>query len=185
MRYNSLTSDHEDLNGVDDQDVVDVETGVRVVEGEETIEGQLGSKVVVLSAELLFTHTHSKLGLEVKNGTETEITTLSTLVVLRVLDAASTADGGHTSEDILVQVQTLLSLGHTTTGGHERRVEEIGVTVVQLSADPREDTRRERTERLFLSGSNITKDANVLREDVLASTDDGDGELRELLLAPL
>ena len=104
MRYNSLTSDHEDLNRVDDQDVVDVETGVRVVEGEETIEGQLGSKVVVLSAELLFTHTHSKLGLEVKNGTETEITTLSTLVVLGVLDPSTTSKRVHTGIDILIQV---------------------------------------------------------------------------------
>ena len=130
MRYNSLTSDHEDLNGVNDQDIVDVETSVRVVEREETIEGQLGSKVVVLSTELLFTHTHSKLGLEVKDGTETKITTLSALVVLDVLDASTTAHGRHTGENILVQVQTLLRLRDASTRAHERRVQKIGVTVV-------------------------------------------------------
>ena len=173
------------MDGVDNQDVVDVETGVTIVERQETVDGELRAEVVVLATEHLLTHTRSELGLEVQNRSETEITTLSALVVLGVLDAATAADGRHTGEDILVQMETLLRLRHTATRRHERRVEEIGVTVVQLSADPREDARRERTERLLLSGRDVTEDTDVLREDVLARADDGDRELGELLLAPL
>ena len=59
------------------------------------------------------------------------------------------------------------------------------MTIVQLSTNPSEDTRRERTERLLLSGGDVAEDTDVLREDVLARADDGNRELGELLLAPL
>jgi hypothetical protein len=47
---------HEELNREDDEDVVDVETGVTVVEGEETIHGELSTEVVVFTREHLFSH---------------------------------------------------------------------------------------------------------------------------------
>ncbi len=42
-REEVLTGDHERLDGVDNQDVVDVETGVTIVEREEAIDGELGA----------------------------------------------------------------------------------------------------------------------------------------------
>lgn len=136
-------------------DVVDVETRVTVVESQEPVERQLGSEVVVFSRQHLFTHTGTDLCLEIENGSETEISTFTTLVVLGVLDSSTSAEGHHTSKDILVQVQTLLSLGHTASGVHVDGVQEIGlnvlagppsdcgderahVTVMKLSADVRQ-----------------------------------------------
>jgi hypothetical protein len=70
---------HEELNGEDDEDVVDVETRVTVVEGEEAVHRELGAEVVVLAGEHLLTHTGRDLGREIEDSTETEITTLSAL----------------------------------------------------------------------------------------------------------
>ena len=156
------TCHHEDLDRVDDEDVVHVEARVRVVEREEAVDGQLCSKVVVLARELLFTHTGADLRLEVQDGAKSKITSLAALVVLRVLDASTAAERVHTGEDILVEMQALLRLGHTAARRHERRVQEIGVTVVQLAADPRERPGGQRTERLFLSSRQVTKDTDVL-----------------------
>ena len=66
-----------------------METGVAIVEREEPVDGELRAEVVVLATEHLLTHTGTELGLEVEDGAETEITTLSTLIVLRVLDAST------------------------------------------------------------------------------------------------
>ena len=156
-----------------------------VVEREETVDGELHAEVVVLATEHLLTHTRPKLGLEVQNRPQTAITALSAPVVLPVLDTPATGDGGHTSEDILVRVETLLRLPHDAARRHERHIQEIRVTVVQLPADPREHARHEHTERLLLAGGDVSEDTDVLGEDVLARADDGDRELGELLLAPL
>ena len=90
----------------------------------------------------------------------------------------------HTSEDILVQVEPLLSRRHTIACGQERRVQEIGVAVVQLSTNPSQDTKREHIKRRFLSGSNVAENSGVPRKDVLAGTDDGDRMITELLVVP-
>lgn len=56
-----------------------MESRVTVVEGEESIHGELSSEVVVLSREHLLSHSGSDLGLEVENRSESEISSLSTL----------------------------------------------------------------------------------------------------------
>ena len=99
-----LTRRDEDLDRQDDKHVVDVETGVAVVERQEAIDGQLRAEVVVLATEHLLTHTGADLGLEVQDGAKTEVASLSTLVVLRVLDAPTASEGIHTGVDIFVQV---------------------------------------------------------------------------------
>lgn len=71
--------EHEELNRGEDENVVDVESGVAVVEGKETIHGELGTEVVVLSREHLFSHSRSNLGLEIENRSESEITTFTAL----------------------------------------------------------------------------------------------------------
>ena len=164
---------HEELDREHNEHVVQVETGMGVVEGQETIEGELSSEVVVLAREHLFTHTSSDLGGEVENGAETQITTLAALVVLAVLDTATTQQSVHTSVNIFVEMQTLLSLGDTTTGGHEDTVEEIGMTVMELATNLGQGSGEEGTECLFLTGGDITKNTNVLRENVLAGTKNG------------
>ncbi len=81
-----------------------------VVEREEAVGRELGTKIVVLSGKHLLTHSVSKLGGEVENGTETQVTSLTTLVVLDVLDATPTTESSHTGIDIFVQVETLCAL---------------------------------------------------------------------------
>ena len=85
-----------------DHDIVDVETRVTIVERQETIHGQLRTKVVVFTRQNLLAHTVTQLGNKVENGTKTKVTTLTTLVVLRVLDTTATLEHHHTSIDILV-----------------------------------------------------------------------------------
>ena len=155
-------NDHEHLNREDNQDVVDVESRMTVVECKEPIDRQLRSQVVVLSTEHLLSHTSSNLGLEIENGTETQITTFTTLVVFRMLDPSASSKCVHTGVNILVQVQTLLSLGDTASSVHVDGVQEIRVTIVQLSTNPRERTSSQGSESLFLSGGNVSKDTNVL-----------------------
>jgi hypothetical protein len=92
-----------------------------------------------------------------------------------VLDATTTEESSHTGVNILVQVETLLSLGHTTTSAHEDTVEEIGVTIMELTTDLSQSTSEESTECLFLSGSDVTEDTDVLRENVFTGTENGDG----------
>ena len=82
-------------------------------------------------------------------------------------------------------MQSLLSFRHAPTGVHERRVEEVGMSVVQLAADPRQRAGREGPKRLLFTSGNIAEDTDVLREDVLACADDGDRRGLELLLTPL
>lgn len=167
-------AEHEELYGHHDESVVDVETRVSIVEGQEAVQRKLSAEVVVLTGKHLLTHTSTNLGGEVENRTEAKITTLTALVVLAVLYATTTEQSVHTSVDILVQVQTLLSLGNTTTSSHEDTVEEIRVTIMELATNLCQSTSEEGTECLFLSGSHVTKDTNVLGEDVLASTENGD-----------
>lgn len=135
----------------------------------------MGAEVVVLATEQLFTHTGSNLGLEVENGAEAEVTTLAALVILAVLDPSASTERIHTCVDIFVQMQSLLCLRHPSSSCHEQSVQEIRVTVVQLGAQPRPSTSREGTEGLLLASRDVSQDTNVLREDVLASTDNGDG----------
>ena len=106
-----------------------------VVERQEAIDGQLRAEVVVLATEHLLTHTGADLRLEVQDGTETEITSLAALVVLRVLDTTTATKCVHTGVDILVQVEALLRLRDTATRRHVQSIEEIGVTVVELPAN--------------------------------------------------
>ena len=72
-------------------------------------------------------------------------------------------------------MEALLRLGHAAASVHEDGVEEVGVAVVQLAADRGERAREEGAERLLLASGDVTEDADVLREDVLAGADDGDG----------
>jgi hypothetical protein len=51
------------------------------------------------------------------------------LVVFRVLDSSTSTESHHTGEDIFVKVETLLSLGYTTSSVHVDSVEEIGLIV--------------------------------------------------------
>src|SRR5579859_7071885 len=71
-------------------------------------------------------------------------------------------------------MQSFLSLRDTASRRHENTVEEIRVTVMQFTADLRQCTSEQCTERLFLSGSNVTEDTNVLRENVLSRTKNSD-----------
>lgn len=118
--------EYKQSNREDDENVVDVETGVAVIEGQESIHRQLSTKVVVFTRQHLFSHTGTDLGLEIENCAETQITTLykasdmrrgsgraahlSALVVFCVLDTTATSESIHTSVNVLVQMQTLLGL---------------------------------------------------------------------------
>ena len=87
--------------------------------------------------------------------------TRADLVVLGVLDPSSSSERVHTGVDVLVQVESLLGLGHSSSSVHEDGVEEVRVTVVELSSDPRQRSRRQRSERLLLSGGNVSEHSNV------------------------
>ena len=43
----ALTSDHEDLDGINNKDIVNMETRMSVIEREESVDGQLCAKVIV------------------------------------------------------------------------------------------------------------------------------------------
>src|SRR5579862_2005921 len=76
-------------------------------------------------------------------------------------------------------MQTLLSLGNTTSCCHKDTIEEIRMTVMEFTADLSQGTSEKSTESLFLTGSDVTQNTDVLRENVFASTEDSDwGELR-------
>ena len=60
-----LTRQNEHLDREDDHHVVDLESRMTVVEREEPIDGELGTEVVVLSTEHLFTHTSTNFCLEI------------------------------------------------------------------------------------------------------------------------
>ena len=165
--------EHETLHRQDDEDVVNVEAGVRVVEGQESIERKLRAEIVVFARQELLSHTSTDLCGEVQNGSKPHITSLTTLVVLAVLDTTSTYKRVHAGVNILVQMKSLLSLGNTTTGRHEDTVQEIRMSVMQFTADLGQSTSKKSSECLFLSGSNITKDTDVLRENVFTSSQDG------------
>jgi hypothetical protein len=131
-----LTRDHEPLNRVDDEDIVDVEARMSVVERQEPVERELRAEVVVLAAEHLLAHSHSDLRLEVEDSPKTEITALATLVVFDVLDATAAPECRHTRVDILVHVQALLRLGDAPARAHEDPVEQIRMAVMQLATNP-------------------------------------------------
>jgi hypothetical protein len=73
------------------------------------------------------------------------------------------------------------TLGDTSASVPVQSIQEIKMSIGQLAPNPCEQTGRQCTERLFLSGSQITKNTNVLREDVLTSTDNGDRRVLKLL----
>lgn len=92
-----------------------------------------------------------------------------------MLDASTTEQSIHTGVNIFVEMETLLSLRDTTASSHENTVQEIRMSVMELATDLSEGSGEESTERLFLSGSDVTQDTNVLGENVFTSTQDGDG----------
>lgn len=102
-----------------------------------------------------------------------------------MLDPSASSECVHTGVDIFVQVQTLLCLGDTTSSVHVNGIQEIRMTVMQLSADPRERTGSQGTKCLFLSSGDVSKNTDVLRKDVLPSSQDGDGRFREGGTTPL
>lgn len=108
----------------DDQDVVDVKARMSIIESlssnqtrssqsfdthQEAIHRQLSSEVVVFTRQHLFAHAGTNFRLEIENGAKTKISTFAALIVLCVLDASTSTECVHTSVDILVQMQTLLS----------------------------------------------------------------------------
>jgi hypothetical protein len=109
--------------------IVDVETRVTIVESQESINRQLGTKVVVFSRKHLLSHTGSDFSLEIQDRTKSEISAFTTLVVFRVLDPSTSTESHHTGENIFVKVETLLSLGYTTSSVHVDSVKEIGLNV--------------------------------------------------------
>ena len=106
----TVTLHNEDLHRQNDQNVVDVETGLSIIERQEPVNRKLRTQITVLLTEHLFTHTHPDLCLEVQNCAKAKITAFTALIVLRVLDATAASEHVHTREDIFVQVQTLLHL---------------------------------------------------------------------------
>jgi len=78
-----------------------------------------------------------------------------------VLDSTSSSERVHSGVDILVEMETLLSFGDSSSSVHEDGVEEIRVTVVKLSSDPGQSSSREGSERLFLSGGDVSEDSDV------------------------
>ena len=173
--------DHEQLDGQHNEHVVDVEAGMRVVEGEESVQRELGTEVIVLPGQHLLAHTRPDLGRKVEDGAKAEVAALAALVVLAVLDAAAAEYGVHTGVDILVEVEALLRLRHASPRGHEDAVKEVGMSVVELAADLGQRACEQGTERLLLASGDISEDANVLREDVLPCTEDGYGALNLVL----
>jgi len=105
--------------------VIDVEAWVTIVERQEPIHRQLRAEIVVFPTEHLLSHTGTDLGLEVENRAETEITSLSTLIVLRVLDPTAATECHHTRVDVLVEMQTLLRFRDTSSSVHVNGVQEI------------------------------------------------------------
>jgi hypothetical protein len=151
-----------------------MEARVSVVEDQEAIHRELRVQVVVLATEHLFAHIRPDLRLEVQDRSKSEIATLATLMVLSVLDPATATERVHAGVNILLEMQTLLRLRNSATGIHEKTVQEIGMSVVQLAADSSRRTGREYTECLLLASSQIAKNTDVLREDVLACADNSD-----------
>src|SRR6266702_2565374 len=96
------TGDHEHLNRVDDQNVIDMEPGMAVIEGQETVYWQLCTQVIIFSAEHLFTHASTDLRLEMEDCPEAEVTPFATLIVFRMLDTAASTKGIHTRKNVLV-----------------------------------------------------------------------------------
>jgi len=133
-------NNHEHLHGKHNEHVVKMEPRVSIVERQEPIQRQLSTEIIVLARQHLLTHTSTDFGCEVQNGAKTQVTTLTTLEVLAMLDTATPENSGHTGVDILVQVQTLLRLGHTTASCHEGSVQEIRVTIVQFTTNLSQST---------------------------------------------
>ena len=102
-----------------------------------------------------------------------------------MFDTTATTERVHTSEDILVQVKSLLRFRHSTARVHEDTVKEIRVSVMQLATNPRQRTSGKRTKRLFLPSSNITQNPNILRKNILARSNDRNRWSFEIVLTPL
>ena len=184
-REKALTCHDEDLYRQDDEHVIDVEPRVPVVERQEPVDRQLRPKIVVLPTEHLLAHSRADLRLEVENRPKAEIPPFPALIVLRMLDSPTSPKRVHPSINVLVQMQPFLRFRDTAPSRHVQSVQEVWVTVVQLPADPRHGSRRHSTKSLLLAGSEITKDSNILRKDVLSCTHNRNGRVAELLVTPL
>ncbi|RUS31466.1 hypothetical protein BC938DRAFT_477757 [Jimgerdemannia flammicorona] len=152
--------------------VVDVEARMRVVEGQEPVQRKLRSEVIILARQHLLAHTGADLGGEIQNGPETEVATFAALVVFSVFNSSATCEGADTCINIFVEMKTLLRLAHTAARGHENTVQKVRMTVMQFAADLGHDSLRHSAERLLLAGSDVSQNANILREDVFARPDD-------------
>src|SRR5215510_4597813 len=162
-----------------------MEPRMTVVKGQKPIHRQLRPEVVVLSTEHLLSHTGSNLSLEIKNRPKAQISTLSTLVILRMFDTCAATKSCNADIDILIQMQTLLCLRDATTGVHVQRVEESGMTIVKLSTDPSHRTRRQHPEHLLLSSGEVTQNTNILRKDIFTGANNSHRGLLKFLVAPL
>ncbi|EEQ37579.1 hypothetical protein CLUG_01701, partial [Clavispora lusitaniae ATCC 42720] len=164
---------HKTSQRQSNKQVIDMETRVTVVEGQESVQWQLSRQVVVFSGQHSFTHTSTDLGCEITDRTETHISTLTTLVIFTVFDSSSSQHCSHTSVDIFVQVQSLLSLRDTTSSKHKSGIQEIRVTIMQFTSNLGQRSSEQSTKSSFLTSSNITQDTRVLRENVLSGTQNG------------
>ncbi|KAH3665466.1 hypothetical protein OGAPHI_003650 [Ogataea philodendri] len=117
------------------EDVIQVETRMRIVERQESVQRKLRSKIEVLTRKHLLSHSCSNLGCEVQDRTKSKVSTFSALEVFTMLDSSSTQQSIHTSIDILVQMQSFLRFRDTSSCGHEDRVQKIRMPVMQLSSN--------------------------------------------------
>ncbi|RUP24345.1 hypothetical protein BC936DRAFT_138933 [Jimgerdemannia flammicorona] len=144
---------------------------MRVVEGQEPVQRKLRSEVVILARQHLLAHTGADLGGEIQNGPEAEVATFAALVVFSVFDSSATCEGADTRINIFVEMKTLLRLADTAARGHKNTIQKVRMTVMQFSSDLGHDPLRQSAERLLLTGSDVTQNANILREDVLTRPD--------------
>jgi len=122
---------------------------------------------------------------EIKDGTKAKIVSFTALVILHVLDFASACENVYTSVNIFIEVQALLCFRDPTMGCHVHHVQEIGMSIMQISTNPCHQASGKRTEHLFLSSSKITQDTNILGENVFTSANNGNGWLVEVLVVPM
>jgi hypothetical protein len=130
------TCHNKHLYRENDQHIVDLESRVAIIECQEVINRQLCTQVVVFTTEHLLPHTCPDLHLEVEDHTETEITSFATLIVLGVLDLATTSESVHTRINIFIKMQSLLSLRNTATCCHVYGIEEIRMPIMKFATDP-------------------------------------------------
>src|SRR5258708_37969442 len=162
-----------------------MESRMTIIKREEAVNRQLTAKEIVLPTEHLFANTSPNLSLEIKDGTKTKISSFAALIIFYVLNAPAAPEGGHTGEDIFIEMKSFLRFGDSSAGIHESGINEIRMAIVKLSAYPSQRSSREGAESLFFSSRDITQDTNILRKDVFACPENSHGCLGKFLLTPL